>query len=312
MNKLRSSSAIKFVAATALGNAALYHLPLFTFACANLDCRSSNGALTLVTLFAAIFVVTAAALFLLLALGPRLVKTVCMAIALGNSIALYFVVTYQVVLDKSMMGNVSNTNLTEAGAFLHPKMLLYLFVLGALPCWLLSRVRIQSPGRLRPALFAVVTLLAGLIWMYLASSTWLWIDKNAKRIGGMAMPWSYVVNMTRYQTMRLSSSREQILLPAATITPNGKTVVILVIGESARAQDFSLYGYRRPTNPVLTAAGAIALKNSSACATYTTASLRCILSHTGQQFRGFGGIRAVAELPPEARCRRDLANQQLG
>ena len=222
MNNLRSSSAIKFVAATALGNAALYHLPLFTFACANLDCRSSNGALILVTLFAAIFVVTAAALFLLLALVPRLVKTVCMTIAFGNSIALYFVVTYQVLLDKSMMGNVSNTNLTEAGAFLHPKMLLYVFALGALPRLLLSKVRIRSPGRLCATLFAVVTLVAGLFWIYLASSTWLWIDKNAKKLGGMAMPWSYVVNMARYQTMQLSSSREQTLLPAATITHGGR------------------------------------------------------------------------------------------
>jgi lipid A ethanolaminephosphotransferase len=280
VNRRRSSSAIKFVYVTSLANAALYHVPLFAFALANLDSRSFHGVLTLSTLFAAIFAATAAALLLLLMLGPRLVKAVCMLIALGNSIAVYFVVTYQAVLDKAMMGNVSNTSLEEAAAFLHPKMLLYFLAFGVLPCVLLSRVSIDEVSKPRAARYAAATLVAGLGWMYLASGTWLWIDKNGKKLGGMVMPWSYVMNMARYQTMHLTRSHEQTLLPPATIATNGRTVVILVIGESARAQDFSLYGYRRLTNPSLTAAGAVALKNSTSCSTYTTASLRCILSHT--------------------------------
>lgn len=51
-----------------------------------------------------------------------------------------------------------------------------------------------------------------------------------------------------------------------------------MIGEAARAQNFSLYGYRRPTNPLLAESGIVALPRSRACSTYTTASLLCILS----------------------------------
>jgi lipid A ethanolaminephosphotransferase len=56
---------------------------------------------------------------------------------------------------------------------------------------------------------------------------------------------------------------------------------VLVIGESARAQNFSLYGYGRDTNPMLARSGAIALREAHSCATYTTAALRCMLSHRG-------------------------------
>lgn len=97
----------------------------------------------------------------------------------------------------------------------------------------------------------------------------------------MTLPWSYVVNLARVQAEAMAS-REQVLLPPATFAADdGRKVVVLVIGEAARAQNFSLYGYARETNPRLAAAGVIALKNAVSCATYTTASLRCMLSHTG-------------------------------
>jgi glucan phosphoethanolaminetransferase (alkaline phosphatase superfamily) len=68
--------------------------------------------------------------------------------------------------------------------------------------------------------------------------------------------------------------------PSATKFANDeKTIVFLVIGESAREQNFSLYGYSRATNPLMTELGAVALANSRACASYTTASLLCMLSH---------------------------------
>jgi len=70
------------------------------------------------------------------------------------------------------------------------------------------------------------------------------------------------------------------LLPLATSSSGQKTVVVLVIGESARAASFSLYGYKNTTNPEMALLDVQALPNVHACSTYTTASLRCILSHT--------------------------------
>src|SRR5438477_13184287 len=125
----------------------------------------------------------------------------------------------------------------------------------------------------------LAVLVITVVWTWLASGTWGWIDKNSKKLGGMVMPWSYVINAARYEVPRLWASDVQVLLPPATFTSNEKSIVILVVGEAARAQNFQLYGYNRPTNPLLAKAGVKVLKHTMAASTYTTASLRCILSH---------------------------------
>jgi lipid A ethanolaminephosphotransferase len=272
-------TATTFIAVTAVLNALLYHLPLFSFAAANLDLSSVTGNLTLATLLIVLLSGTVLLLTLLALISARLLQPFCMLIAMGNAIAVYFVVTYHVVLDETMMGNVLNTNLTESSEYLHPTLLVYVLALGVLPCLLLARLHIRRTSRLRAAALALACLSITVIWCLLASPSWLWFDEHSKRVGGMLMPSSYVINTARYLVPKLMASEVPAPLPPATFYSDHKTVVILVIGEAARAENFQLYGYNRPTNPLLSKASVVALKNATACATYTTAALRCILSN---------------------------------
>ena len=273
-----SPRATNFIVAVALTNAVVYHRPLFSFAVANLDGSRSSGVITLATLFFLVTFVTALIFSLLALVSDRLVKPFCMLFALGNALALYFIETYGVVLDETMMGNVFNTRLAEASEFLNPRLPVYLLLLGALPCWLLSKVQVRRTRFRVRAIFPLVILVIGVGWIYASSMTWLWFDKNSRQLGGRTLPWSYVIGSARFQADRLLMARRQTLLPPGRFLSDDKTIVILVIGEAARAQNFSLYGYGRPTNPLLATSGVIALPRSQACATYTTASLLCILS----------------------------------
>ena len=269
-----------FILASALANAGLYHLPLFGYARAHLDAASADGLFTLATLFVLATAVTALIFGLVALASQRLVKPLLVVAAVGNSIALYFVQAYGVVLDKTMMGNVFDTNWAEASGLFHPKLLLYVLLLGALPAWLLWKVPVRRSGFAARAAFVGAVLVAALGWGYADSRSWPWIDKNAKVLGGMTMPWSYAINGPR-RLADLAHPREQKLLPPAHLAADaagGKTIVVLVIGEAARAEDFSLYGYGRDTNPAMAAAGVVALPHARSCATYTTASLVCILS----------------------------------
>ncbi|MEQ1439151.1 phosphoethanolamine--lipid A transferase EptA [Fontimonas sp. SYSU GA230001] len=275
----RTLGAVPFIALAALGNALLYHAPLLSFAVANLDLTSFTGLLTLASLLVALLASTALPLLVLALVSQRLLKPFCMIAAAGNAVAVYFIVTYQVVLDKTMMGNVRNTNAAEAFELFHPTLLAYVVVLGVVPIALLTRVRLRPAPRLRLAGLGVAGALVTILWAYLAGSTWLWFDHNAKKLGGMVLPWSYMVNLARYQLPRLIGGDAPIPLPPATFLSDERIVVVLVIGEAARPQNFQLYGYPRPTNPALTAAGVIALQDTTACSTYTTASIRCMLSH---------------------------------
>ena len=268
-----------FILGFAAINATLYQLPLYRFAFSELDATSLPGVLAVLTLFAMVMLLTLMALFLFALVSQRLLKPLAMFIAFGNSIALYFIQTYQVVLDKHMMGNVFNTNTAEAASYLHPAFFLHLVLFGVLPIWLISRITLKHTSRLRIIAALSLSLLLGIGWIYANAQSWFWIDKHARKLGGMIMPWSYVINSARYQTEKMMQSRILEKLPPAHFVAQGKTVVVLVIGESARAANFSLYGYARNTNPLLSEAGAIAIPNSHSCSTYTTASIQCMLAH---------------------------------
>ncbi|GAA0235309.1 phosphoethanolamine--lipid A transferase EptA [Marinomonas primoryensis] len=268
-----------FVLLMTILNLALYHWPLLSFANKNLAILTLNGMQTLLTVFAVIYLVTALVLYPLFILSRRLGKAVCVIFAIGNSLATYFVVTYNVILDKTMMGNIFNTQYSESEQFLSLKLIAYFIVLGLIPAWLIIRTSIQKTSRVRLFLHLTITVIVASTWVWQSQSHWLWIDDHAKQLGGRIMPWSYVGNAARYQSDRAKQNIVQTLLPDATFRSNKKTVVVLVIGESARAENFSLYGYDRLTNPLLTASDVITLKKATSCATYTTASVKCILSH---------------------------------
>ena len=64
----------------------------------------------------------------------------------------------------------------------------------------------------------------------------------------------------------------------AKIENDSRDVVVIVIGESARSANFSLYGYERDTNPLLEK-DSVTTYNAIASATSTTAAVKAILSH---------------------------------
>jgi lipid A ethanolaminephosphotransferase len=59
-------------------------------------------------------------------------------------------------------------------------------------------------------------------------------------------------------------------------------VLVLVVGETARAANFSLFGYARPTNPELARLGIIAFSSVKSCGTSTEVSVPCMFSPYGR------------------------------
>jgi lipid A ethanolaminephosphotransferase len=68
------------------------------------------------------------------------------------------------------------------------------------------------------------------------------------------------------------------MLPRSGLPP----LFVLVVGETARADRFSLNGYARPTNPELARHEVLSFRNVSSCGTSTAASLPCMFSHLGR------------------------------
>ena len=272
-------STTQFIFIVSLLNLFIYHVPLYKFSVNSLDIATINGLLTLLTVSVIIFSFTALALFLLFFLSRWIALPLIALIFVLNAIALYFMVTYQVVFDKTMVANIFNTRSVESADYFHPKLLLYILLLGIIPAWGVLRLRIKNGGRVRLLFNGLITILSTLALIYVNASTALWIDKNASKLGSQILPWSYLINITEYQLETRIDPPVRALLPPLIHSDNKKSVVVLVIGETARAQNFSLYGYERNTNPLLSKANIVTLNDTTACSTYTTASIACMLSH---------------------------------
>lgn len=277
--KVREISATQFIFVAALVNLLIYHFPLYAFAVDNLSLPTVNGFLTLFMVSLIIFTFTALAFFFLFIISRWVALPLIAVLFILNATALYFMLTYQVVFDKTMVANIFNTRSAESSDYFHPKLLFYIALLGVLPAWAVLRLRIKRISRVRLTLSAFLTLFLSLALIYLNASTSLWIDKQASKLGSRILPWSYVVNIAEYQQATRVDPPVRSLLPPLSFTDNEKSVVVLVIGETARAQNVSLYGYERETNPLLSKANIVTLNDTTACSTYTTASISCMLSH---------------------------------
>lgn len=270
-----------FILLFSLFNTAVFQWPLYVLAMSTRTSQDWSTVLAIGTLFVFQLTISTIVLGMFALVSIRLLKTVCALFTVGNAIALYFIVQYNVVIDATMVGNIVNTNAKEASELAHPKLLLYVVLLGLVPAVLILRQRVAPSSRVRRGAVLVVSLMLGSSWLYANAQSWLWIDKNAKAFGGLILPWSYVVNTVRYY--KSEAERHRVAEPLPPITGNrpGGMVFVLVIGEAARAQDFSLYGYGRDTNRRLKQDSVTAYPGAHSCATYTTASLRCMLSHKG-------------------------------
>ena len=254
-----------------------FHIPAFKAVLANIE-GGWNGAL----IFASVAILMLAANYLfyyLLLWTGRLAGKIIIAFSfIADAISLYFINTYEVLITDMMMGNVFNTRFSEASGFFSLSALLYVLLLGVPPCiFLFARRTSYSTFKSFAKNIGTSLLIIALVVLANMRNT-LWIDNNSTQLGSLLMPWSYTVNTIRYHNKIKKRNQKEILLPDATFTNDSKDVCVLIIGESARRQNFSLYGYERCTNPLL-AGDSVKAYIANSAATYTTAAVKAILDH---------------------------------
>ena len=255
-----------------------FHFPFFKHA---LSCVEGgfNGVVLIVSAALLLLALDFLLYYVLVFLGRFLGKCVVAFTLFGDAVMLYFVNTYQVLVTDEMMGNVLRTQYSEASGFFSLSAVLYVLLLGILPCiYVFARKVDYGPwkrffGRIGIAVALLLAVVFGNM------KNWPWIDRNSTELGSLLMPWSYVVNTFRYKSAERKKNVKEIPLPEPTAVSETRDVCILVIGESARRDHFSLYGYGKETNPY-TAKDTVTALVADASATYTAAGVRAILEPT--------------------------------
>ena len=277
MKKIRPISLFAFSCIVSIGTLLLYNLPFFNYVSQNTN-ESTGGIIFLqaslvIIMLALNFMLTYLSMWLL-----RIVARILLAIfAIINATAVYFIITYSAIINATTIENVFNTRYSEASGFFSWSLWMFIAVFGVLPALycLMQPVVIGKAKKL--GIYCGSSLAIILLVASLNISQTLWISQHDTELGGLLQPWSYVVNTCRVISSYQNEQAEEIKLPDGTITDHEKTVVVLVIGESARKANFQLYGYQRDTNPLLSKQEGLKVYQATACATYTTAGTKAIL-----------------------------------
>ena len=274
---LRPVSLFTFSCIVTIGTLLLYNLPFFRFAIDNSN-ESTLGVTWLTISLTIIMLVLNFMMTYLTMFCMRVVGRILLALlSVINATSVYFILTYNVIIDETTIGNVFNTRYSEASGFFSWGLWLFILFLGVLPALfcLLQPVKMGKAKKL--GVYCGSSLAIVLITALLNINQTLFISQHDTELGGLLQPWSYLVNTCRVINLRQSKKAEEIKLPDGKITDNEKAVVVLVIGESARKANFQLYGYQRDTNPLLSKQKELKVFQANSCATYTTAGTKAIL-----------------------------------
>lgn len=204
--------------------------------------------------------------------------------------ASYFTDTFGTIINANMIENVIATNSGESGEFFTPGLYLHMLVFGIVPSLIVLWLRVDyGPfGRRLTSNLGISALMlvtaAGLIFSQFDEvRAAMRRDFNAMtEVLNPAGPVSAVIKVAAQSFRNRNAVREPYGRDATMgewIARAGKPVVtVIVVGEAARAMNFSLNGYARDTNPELSRIGVLNFSDVTSCGTETSISLRCMFS----------------------------------
>ena len=203
-----------------------------------------------------------------------------------SSFTSYFMNTYHVVIDSSMIQNSIQTDLHESLDLFSIKLLLYIFILGVLPSYFVYKTKLEMLNFKDALLSKVKTLLLSLLLIVIIivsfSKFYTSFFREHKPLRYYTNPTYWIYAIGDYIGKNLNSG-EIVVKPIgldANITTANKPhkLVIMVVGEAVRADHFSLNGYQKETNPLLEKENIINFSNFSSCGTSTAVSVPCMFS----------------------------------
>ena len=238
-------------------------------------------------------VASASAALLSLLAWPRIFRPAATLLVLVAAFNSHFMWQYGAVIDPTMLANVIHTDAREVRDLLSLRLLGTVLLVAGPPLWWLWRRPIAArpwwsqTGRNLAGVVSGLLLVVGvglLSYQGLAS-----LMRNQKSVRYMINPLNSVYAAGRVaadqlpqQVRALAPVGEDAALGAGYATQPRPPLLMLVVGETARAQNWGLNGYARDTTPALRRwqqqGELVNFPRVSACGTSTQVSLPCMFS----------------------------------
>ena len=216
-----------------------------------------------------------------------------LALMIG-AICAYFTDSYGTIFDTHMLINGLETDQAEAMDLFAPAFLMRVVVLGVIPALLVSQLRIKTVPLKFAALQKIGAIIATLALMAACllpfGDQYASFFRQHKQVRFYANPVMPIYSsiklgtdkfdeMRRPKTLTAHATDAKHIAPAST----KPKLMVLVVGETVRADHIGLNGYARNTMPLLSNTKDIySFTDVSSCGTSTAYSVPCMFSYLGR------------------------------
>lgn len=221
----------------------------------------------------------------------RLVRPLLAMFLIVSAAIAYFGDSFGVIVDQTMIENVIETDTREAGDLLSGTLGLYLLFLGVLPAVLVYVPKLERRG-LRGEFASRIKLVAASIAIVIAAAlplsghyaSFLRVHKELRAhvnpVQALYSAGRLIENRFASEPVAYAKVGTDAQVPNADVE---KELVIMVVGETARADHFSLNGYGRDTNPMLAKEKVVNFPDVRSCGTSTAISVPCMFSRLDRE-----------------------------
>ncbi len=212
-------------------------------------------------------------------------KPILIVLLIVSSLTNYFMQSYHVIIDDEMIRNVIQTNIAESSDLLTPALLFYFVFLGLLPAYLVYKapityrsVKTEAWAKIKTVL-AMLLIIGASLFFYSKYYTSFFREHKPLRFTVNPLYWIYSSGKYIHLTyLNVPVKLKQIGTDAKIPPHTPPKLVVMVVGEAARSDHFSLNGYHRETNPELSQRDIINFDHMYSCGTATAQSVPCMFS----------------------------------
>lgn len=235
------------------------------------------------------FILCFYALVLALSRLFNIFKLLAIVLMMLAATASFYMLQYGIVIDPDMVINAFETDPAEASEQLSSRFFITLLMLGVAPSLLLLYVKMPSCNalvKIKQSLISAVCLLSLVVGIaYTSYDDFASLFRNHRDIKYRIVPFNVVSATVSAVSRKLEKPAEFISLghdAVQTKTSNKPNVMVVILGETARSDHFSVNGYDRTTTPTLNRllnSGQLqSYKDATSCGTATAVSVPCMFS----------------------------------
>ena len=215
-------------------------------------------------------------------------KVISIILVIVGGFSSYFVNSLGVIISPDQIQNMMQTDTSEVSDLLSLRFILWTIGFVILPVVLILWVKIKPQTIIKTlvakllSLVVAIVVLGGSLFIYYGD--YAPIFRENRNIKGMISPFNSLSALSSYYRKKAPKKN----LPLVHYGEDAKLeqkqgqlpkLMVLVVGETARAESFSLNGYAKNTNPQLAKqAGLINFTQASSCGTATAVSVPCMFS----------------------------------